>query len=362
MAVEVGTPMNRRGIAGFSEPISLQDGSKQNKVKNLAQVGNWQRALREFMQNEARLSDLVSLYGQKFVQLGENKNFTLSTLTDMVWTVLVLTWEAILENKLPLVGEADAGYQKKYMDLQDRFNQMRAEWLKEVSNLRDQQRQKKWNDEMQEALDLSMEQDCFTFVPENALDAQTREYFKMSMQENMKMALIKGAAAASGQTQWIVEKLKQAEEELETAKAKIEQLDTENLKLASELAEAQEELKAAGEGKPKEKVVKVDRTDNAKSEKEIAQLKQDKEALEMKLDRLLKKLRALGFDGDIDDDFDPEALKKRWVLEAERAKEMSKASAKRGGEEAEAEKIKQVAVEAEERARKVENERLATMC
>jgi len=371
MATEVGTPMNRRGVTGFQDPQSLQDMSKTNKCAKLTQIGNWQRALREFMQSDARLSDLVSLYGQKFVQLGENKNFTLSTLTDMVWTVLVLTWEAILDNKLPLVGEADAGYYKRYQDLQKRFNQCREEWLKEVSNMRDQKRSKQWSDGMQAAFDTSMEHDIFTFVPENALDDDTREYFKLSMQENMKMALVKGAAAAGEQSQFLAKKLQRAEEELVDAQMQLEMKEGELLKLQGDLYEAQEDSKAAGREKKKE-IVKVERVES-KNVSEVNALRQDKEALEEKMDKLREKLRALGFEGDIDDDLSPEAIeaiKKRWTEfgggsaaaqqgRMQRGSTMDVAEAVHKEKEAEKEsaKLRQALAEAEERTRKLEAER-----
>jgi len=145
--------MKRRELAAGPDGAPLIAGpmSTVSRCDKLMEIGNWQRCLREFMQSDARLSDLVSLYGQKFVQVGENKNFTLSTLTDMAWTVLVLTWEAILEQKLPLLNQVEHGFQKRYEDLKVQFNACRSDYLRDVSNMRDQKRAKKWNASMQSA-------------------------------------------------------------------------------------------------------------------------------------------------------------------------------------------------------------------
>eukprot|EP00971_Amphidinium_carterae_P229476 4552769-Amphidinium_carterae.1 len=52
------------------------------------------RRLQEFMQKSGKLNDLISHFTQKFVQVGERRNFALTVLTDMAWTILILTWEA----------------------------------------------------------------------------------------------------------------------------------------------------------------------------------------------------------------------------------------------------------------------------
>ncbi|CAK9062646.1 unnamed protein product, partial [Durusdinium trenchii] len=68
----------------------LPDGEVPEKIQKIA---GWKRAMKEFMNGDAKMNDLVNLFTQKFVQMGQSRNFTLSTLLDLSWTVLLLTWE-----------------------------------------------------------------------------------------------------------------------------------------------------------------------------------------------------------------------------------------------------------------------------
>lgn len=144
---------------------------------------------------EPRLNDAINLFAQKFVAMGENRNFTLSTLTDMTWTVLVVMWEAVASGKVQPLGNNEVAFlQKKYEELMKRFVESRSQYLSELAALRDDKRQAHWNPHLQEAFNqLCPEEPIYKFVPEDAMDPEHRKFFKDAMEETVKLALIQGA-------------------------------------------------------------------------------------------------------------------------------------------------------------------------
>merc|ERR1740121_1675921 len=140
-------------------------------------------------------------------------NFTLSTLMDLAWKVLVLTWEAILEEKLPLGDELDKGFKDKYHKLQDQLHESRTNYLKELSRHRDERRKAAYGEDMCKAI-LEIDDEVYCFVPEDALDDVNREYFKDTLKENMKLALTRGASAAGEQLQLLTQQLRERDEEI----------------------------------------------------------------------------------------------------------------------------------------------------
>eukprot|EP00439_Symbiodinium_sp_Y106_P023167 s6080_g2.t2 len=203
------------------------DGEVPEKIKKIA---GWKRAMKDFMNQDAKLNDLVALFTQKFVQLGQSRNFTLSTLMDMAWTVLILTWEAVVNEKLPMMEEVERGFKEKYEDLMKAMMEVRRQYLAEVTELRDRIRSSTLSSSMQAALAEITAGDegdggdhgIYRFQPEIALDPKTQEYFKAAMQENMKIALTKGAAAAGETIQLLMSQLTDAQSELEKLREQLE--------------------------------------------------------------------------------------------------------------------------------------------
>ncbi|CAE7449435.1 ABCC2 [Symbiodinium sp. CCMP2456] len=203
------------------------DGEVPEKIRKIA---GWKRAMKDFMNQDAKLNDLVALFTQKFVQLGQSRNFTLSTLMDMAWTVLILTWEAVVNEKLPMMEEVERGFKEKYEDLMKAMMEVRRQYLAEVTELRDRIRSSTLSSSMQAALAEITAGDegdggdhgIYRFQPEIALDPKTQEYFKAAMQENMKIALTKGAAAAGETIQLLMSQLTDAQSELEKLREQLE--------------------------------------------------------------------------------------------------------------------------------------------
>ncbi|CAE7293039.1 unnamed protein product [Symbiodinium pilosum] len=170
---------------GFEQNFTVKwpDGEVPEKIKKIA---GWKRAMKDFMNQDPKLNDLVALFTQKFVQLGQSKNFTLSTLMDMAWTVLILTWEAVVNEKLPVMDEVERGFKEKYEDLMKTLMEVRRQYLAEVAELRDRIRSGTLSSSMQAALaEISDEGDggdhsIYRFQPEIALDPMTQEYFKVA--------------------------------------------------------------------------------------------------------------------------------------------------------------------------------------
>lgn len=208
--------------------------------EKIAKIAGWKRAIKDYMTQDPKLNDLVSLYATKFIQLGQTRNFTLSTLMDMAWAILVVTWEAILDDKLPLIDPVERGFKEKYEEMKDQLFELRRAWLAEITELRDQRRLN-LPAAMQAALNSvnDMEDhDIYRFMPENALDEKTYAYFKAAMLENMKVAITRGAAAAGEQMQLLMKQLKELEEELEAMKEKLDASEQQRDLLEIRLQEA----------------------------------------------------------------------------------------------------------------------------
>eukprot|EP00434_Breviolum_minutum_P019769 symbB.v1.2.017445.t1/scaffold1360.1/size203234/16 len=143
--------------------------------------------MKEFMNEDPKLNDLVHLFTQKFVQMGQSRNFTLTTLLDLSWTVLILTWEAVINDRLPMMDEVERGFKEKYEDLQKTMMEARRQYLAEVSEHRDRVRCETLSAPMQAVLAEISEDHAeeeggdhgvYRFQPELALDEATQEYFK----------------------------------------------------------------------------------------------------------------------------------------------------------------------------------------
>eukprot|EP00913_Durusdinium_trenchii_P011585 g10879.t1 len=129
-----------------------------------------------------------------------------------------------------MMDEVERGFKEKYEDLQKTLAEVRRQYLHELTEHRDRIRNETLSIPMQEILDAALaeisEEDgdhaVYRFQPELALDPATQEYFKAAMQENMKVALTKGAAAAGETIQLLMSQLKEAQVEVDRLK---EQLD-----------------------------------------------------------------------------------------------------------------------------------------
>ncbi|CAE7848803.1 unnamed protein product [Symbiodinium microadriaticum] len=249
------------------------DGEVPEKIRKIA---GWKRAMKDFMNQDAKLNDLVALFTQKFVQLGQSRNFTLSTLMDMAWTVLILTWEAVVNEKLPMMEEVERGFKEKYEDLMKAMMEVRRQYLAEVTELRDRIRSSTLSSSMQAALaEITDEGDggdhgIYRFQPEIALDPKTQEYFKAAMQENMKIALTKGAAAAGETIQLLMSQLTDAQSELEKLREQLE-----DALLQAKLSEGIEKRPP-----PPRKVSVVD----ASSQEQVKKLQAELDALRAEFD------------------------------------------------------------------------------
>jgi len=186
--------------------------------EKLTEIGTWQRLLKEFMQKSGKLNDLISHFTQKFVQVGERRNFALTVLTDMAWTILILTWEAILQGELPIIAVGEMGFKERYDNLITQHQLCRAEWLKEISEMRDRRREKRYGVWFNDACHVK-EEEVFRYVPEDALiGEETKEYFRVAVEEGVKVAF-----ARTSETN-LAEQLMMAERRLEATVAESEDL------------------------------------------------------------------------------------------------------------------------------------------
>jgi len=253
----------------------LPDGDVPEKIKKIA---GWKRAMKEFMNEDPKLNDLVHLFTQKFVQMGQSRNFTLTTLLDLSWTVLILTWEAVINDRLPMMDEVERGFKEKYEDLQKTMMEARRQYLAEVSEHRDRVRCETLSAPMQAVLAEISEDHAeeeggdhgvYRFQPELALDEATQEYFKAAMIENMKVALTKGTAAAGETIQVLMNQLKEAQAESD--------------KLREQLEDALFRA-SLNEGGNEKRVVAAPRRPSVHDNGEVKKLQGDVEALKQELD------------------------------------------------------------------------------
>eukprot|EP00930_Biecheleria_cincta_P060553 TRINITY_DN4619_c0_g1_i1.p1 TRINITY_DN4619_c0_g1~~TRINITY_DN4619_c0_g1_i1.p1 ORF type:complete len:1030 (-),score=283.32 TRINITY_DN4619_c0_g1_i1:290-3379(-) len=289
LLVENGVPAE--GTRGWHDR-RWADGEVPEKIKKIT---GWKRAMKTFMNQDPKLNDLVQLFTQKFVQLGQSRNFTLSTLMDLAWTVLILTWEAVLSEKLPRMDEVERGFKEKYEDLQKNMAEMRSTCLEEVTHYRDRFREETLSPEMMAALnEINDGEDhgVYRLEPEIALDPQTKEYFKAAMIENLKIAMTRGASAAGDTIKSLMAQLAEALKEIESLKNQLE-----DLMLQLKLAEGREQTQ-----KPVRRESR--QHDNADAEHirklqaEIEELKKEMERLTADNLRMREILKLLGIDPD----------------------------------------------------------------
>ncbi|OLP84780.1 hypothetical protein AK812_SmicGene34292 [Symbiodinium microadriaticum] len=151
-----------------------------------------------------------------------------------------------------------------------------VQYLAEVTELRDRIRSSTLSSSMQAALaEITDEGDggdhgIYRFQPEIALDPKTQEYFKAAMQENMKIALTKGAAAAGETIQLLMSQLTDAQSELEKLREQLE-----DALLQAKLSEGIEKRPP-----PPRKVSVVD----ASSQEQVKKLQAELDALRAEFD------------------------------------------------------------------------------
>mmetsp|Transcript_31984 Transcript_31984/g.74937 ORF Transcript_31984/g.74937 Transcript_31984/m.74937 type:complete len:1207 (+) Transcript_31984:69-3689(+) len=153
-----------------------------------AHLGRWLQHLQSFMADN-KVTEVLMFFTQKFAQLDGPVNFTLTTLTDLAWTLLVLVWEAALDGKLPFLKEVETRLHDNYVKLQEQFFACRTAWLHEISQARDKTRDKKLSPAVQEALHQTIEEDIYQFIPQQALDGEHAEYFVASVKEGVKLVM-----------------------------------------------------------------------------------------------------------------------------------------------------------------------------
>jgi len=319
LLVENGVPAE--GSRGWHDR-RWADGEVPEKIKKIT---GWKRAMKTFMNQDPKLNDLVLLFTQKFVQLGQSKNFTLSTLNDLAWTVLILTWEAVLSEKLPLMDEVERGFKEKFLDLEKVMMEMRSTWLEEVTYHRDRFREDTLSSELMSALnEINDGEDhgVYRLQPEIALDPQTQKYFKDAMVENLKIAMTRGASSAGDTIKRLMAELEEARKEIE--------------RLKDALEDALLKLRLAESGRdPPQKVVRRDSRpvntttdDNSKKlQAEIEELKKEMERLKADNDRMRAILKLLGIDPDASLDDIRAMLKKKNQPDDDSGKEDAAAAA-----------------------------------
>merc|ERR1719161_3497874 len=110
--------------------------------------------------------------------------------------------EALNNGQIPGLGDASilaekGRVERKCKELQMQFNDLRKNYLTELTQYRDQKRDRLWNTYMQEGMDelLPPEEPMYRYCPESAMDPDVRQYFTEATQELVKLAMIKGAMA-----------------------------------------------------------------------------------------------------------------------------------------------------------------------
>mmetsp|Transcript_22130 Transcript_22130/g.39750 ORF Transcript_22130/g.39750 Transcript_22130/m.39750 type:complete len:1059 (+) Transcript_22130:52-3228(+) len=272
----------------------LPDGEVPEKIKK---ISGWKRAMKTFMNSDPKFTDLIHLFTSKFVQLGQSKNFTLTTLMDMAWTVLILTWEAVIAEKLPMMDEVERGFKEKYEDLKDLMTELRLSYLTEITEHRDRIRKETLSAPLQVALsEISgdgEDHSIYRLQPELALDEKTQEYFKAAMIENLKIAMTKGANAAGETVQLLMAQLAEAEKELESLRAQLA-----DALLQLQLAEGKEVIKERPTRRESRPAVVKDDGEAATLKSELEKLRSEIDDLKKEIERYREMLRALGIDPD----------------------------------------------------------------
>jgi len=151
-------------------------------------LGEWLEELQGFMA-DSQVTEVLMFFTQKFTQLDGPVNFTLTTLTDLAWTLLVLVWEFALDGKLPFLGEAEQKLHSQYESLKRQFFECRMAWLSEITEKRDKRRDKKFNASLQEAIHATLEEEIFHWIPQEALEHEQKDYFIESVKEGVKFVL-----------------------------------------------------------------------------------------------------------------------------------------------------------------------------
>lgn len=313
----------RQPPAGPEESLADEQGSLTLARRPGRSLGDEeQKLLREFLLGDARFDTEVEASARKLVRTGgcDNLNFALSTLMDTVWTVLVLTWDAIRDGTLPLMQDASAvlrqdhssggEYQEMYEELLYQFNESRAAWLQEISEHRDRHGRGKVGLEQQ--VEKATSHDVFRFLPKDAILKEHQPYFQAALEESLRMAL----CADAGVT---------AKEEHRTIGEKLERLQ-------AELEACQEELqdqKDVNDTLERSLMRKGGATREC-WEKTVNQLTEEKAALEAEVTRiplLENKLRALRITEEeiqSPDELNTEEIQRRWLkAEVERLRQTS---------------------------------------
>eukprot|EP00747_Dinoflagellata_sp_TGD_P071479 gnl/TRDRNA2_/TRDRNA2_157046_c0_seq2.p1 gnl/TRDRNA2_/TRDRNA2_157046_c0~~gnl/TRDRNA2_/TRDRNA2_157046_c0_seq2.p1 ORF type:complete len:1060 (-),score=246.53 gnl/TRDRNA2_/TRDRNA2_157046_c0_seq2:92-3271(-) len=313
-------------------------------------VPGWQQLLRDFMGDETDFDEMVQQFAQKFVLVAPGSiNFSLSTLTDFTWVIIVITWEAMVNGKLPLASNDPMRDHDLPMDADviQQMNHCRMAWLKELGALRDARRRRngQWNDNMEATLQELMDEDIYRFVPEDAMDAQTRKYFRLAMEENLKLAMTKGAACAGDDLQKLVKDLTAQVAQLKESLAAAEE-QRESLALQLEFAESNQT------NQTQHRPESAHREQLAKLRAEAAEMQKANQDLEKKVAYLTERLKE-GRSGDPQAAREMEEQAEALKQQAGEAEALAARSAKLA--EQEAAKAKKLEETTKEQAQKLES-------
>ncbi|CAE8631877.1 unnamed protein product [Polarella glacialis] len=182
---EAGSPLHRRDPG---PPVTSRNSWGLPK--------DWQQAFRTYIQQDQQLSIRLDTFTQRIIKVtgGRKPSNVSSILFDVVWAVMVLSWEAMREGRLqpPQELNVDKGFRKRFEDLHNQFMEVRAGALQEVSNTRELRRDKVWSQKLQTSFEAALERDVFSFLPEKALAPEHQPYFKQALEECLKMAMLRG--------------------------------------------------------------------------------------------------------------------------------------------------------------------------
>jgi len=246
--------------ASINKCTILEKGQPLNRkfpgcpAKKKALVSDWQSVLRDFVYSNSELESVLAVFVHKTVVMGvQNWSWATSTLMDMTWAILLLSWEAFQtgtlpakrkEHKLltqehqvdwsiteimPAVKEPDeepSTLRQRYEELLNQFLLCRSQWLEEVQNLRDIKRKPKWDSLKQEAVDAAMEQDVYKFLPDAAIEEDQKQYFRAALEECVKVALMRSGGSCP-LCEILEAQLKRLQDEYDQLAAKGAELDEE---------------------------------------------------------------------------------------------------------------------------------------
>lgn len=218
-----------KGLPGKSHwrrGLSADDDNPIRGVPDKVQsVEGWKPALRQYMDQDIVISSIVQHYSTKLTQIGGNKHVTLTVLADVMWTMVVTTWEAVIDAKLPGRQAVNEDFKEKFEDLNLQLYKVRKNYLEEIAEHRDIRRQTLGARTLAALgnADSLEDHDIYRFVPEDALDSHTREYFKASVKECVKLVLTRQNAAEDANADTAAQ-LSQANDEIETLTDRVQEL------------------------------------------------------------------------------------------------------------------------------------------